>query len=94
MVGSQHACGSGQRMWLACDSVQRRQRVCGSGRERLAARLQWDTVMAAASWRHNCNGQQWRRQRKGWRDGGKIAMNNDYGNGQLWVKAGIGGCSG
>ncbi len=65
-----------------------------SGRERPAARLQWDTVMAVASRWHNCNGQRWRRQRKGWQDGGKITMNNDYGNGQLWVQAGVGGRSG
>ncbi len=75
----------------AYDSVQRQQRVCVSGREWPAA---WDTVMAAASRRHNCNGQRRRQQRKGRWDGGKIAMNNDYGNGQLWVKAGIGGRSG
>ena len=94
MAGIQHACGSWQWMRRACDSVQRWQRVCGSGRERPAARLQWDTVMAVASWQHNCNGQQrWRRCKGQW-DGGKIAMNNDYGNGQLWVKAGIGGRSG
>jgi hypothetical protein len=42
--------------------------------------------MAAASQRHNCDGQQWRQQRKGWQDGRKIVINNDYGNGQLWVK--------
>ncbi len=96
MAGSQHACGSGQQMRCACNSVQRHQRVCGSRQERPEARLQWETVMAAASRRHNYNGQrQRRRQRqKGRRDGRKIAMNNNYGNGQLWVKAGIGGRSG
>jgi hypothetical protein len=52
--------------------MQRQWRVCGSGRERLAAQLQWDTVMAAASQRHNCDGQQWLQQRhKGQQDGGK-----------------------
>ena len=82
-------------MRYACNSMQRRRRVCGSGQEQPAAQLQWETVMAAASWWHNCNGQwrQWR-QRKGWRDGGKIVMNKDYGDGQLWVKAGVGGRSG
>ncbi len=78
-------------MRRAYDSVQRQQRVCVSRRERPAA---WDTVMAAASWRHNCDGQRRWRQLKGRQDGGKIAINNDYGNGQLWVKAGIGGRSG
>ncbi len=65
-AGSQRACGSRQRMprvcnsvqrqWRACDSMQRRRRVCGSGRGRPAARLQWETVMAAASRQHNCDG--------------------------------------
>jgi hypothetical protein len=87
-------CGSGQQMRCAYDSMQWRQRVCGSGREQPAAQLQWDTVMAVASWRHNCDGQRWRRLHKGWRDGGKIAMNNDYNDGQLRVKEGVGGCSG
>ncbi len=73
--------------------MQWRQRVCGSERGQLAAQLQWETVMAAASWRHNCNGW-WQQRRKGWRDGDKIAMNNGDGDGQLWVKVGIGGCSG
>ncbi len=96
MAGSQRACGSGQRMRRACDSVQRRQlvcdsvqrrrRVCGSGRGRPAAQLQWETVMAAASRRHNCNGRRrWRC--KGRRDDGKITMDNGNGNGQLWVRA-------
>jgi hypothetical protein len=59
MAGSQHACGSGQRMRHACDSMQRRQRICvQQRRERSAARLQWETVMAAASQQHNCNVQQ------------------------------------
>ena len=93
MAGSQRACGIGQRLRRACDSVQRRQRVCGSGQERPAAQLQWDTVMAAASRQHNCNGQRRWRQRKGRQDGGKIAMNNNYGDGQLWVKADVGGSS-
>ncbi len=62
----------------------------GSGRQH----LQWDIVMAAASRRHNCNGQ-WRwRQCKGRQDGRKIGMNNNYGGGQMWVKAGVGGHSG
>jgi hypothetical protein len=76
-------------MWHVCDSVQLRQHVCGSERERLVARLQWDTVMAAASRWHNCNGQQRQQRRKGQWDGTKIKMNNDYYDGQLWVKAGI-----
>jgi hypothetical protein len=50
--------------------------------------------MAAASRQHNYNGQWRRQQRKGRQDGIKIAMNNGYGNGQLWVKVGIGGRSG
>ncbi len=41
MAGSQHACGSGQRMWCACNSVQQ-SRVCataciGSKRVRAAS---------------------------------------------------------
>ncbi len=96
MAGSQRACGSGQQMRHVCDSVQRHQHVCSSGRERPAARLQSETVMAVASRRHNYNGQRQRRrgQQKGRQDGGKIAMNNNYGNGQLWVKVGVGGRSG
>ncbi len=78
----------------SCNSVQRRQRVCGSGQERPAARLQWDTVMAAARQGHNCNGQRRQRRHKGRRDSRKIALNNNYSNGQLWVKAGVGGRSG
>jgi hypothetical protein len=78
----------------ACDSVQWRQRVCGSKREQPAAQLQWETVMAAASRRHNYNGQRWQQQCKGRWDSGKIAMNNDNGKGQLWVKVGVEGCSG
>ncbi len=95
-AGSQRACGSGQQMSHACNSVQQHQRVCGSGRERPAAQLQWETVMAAASRRHNYDGQQRRRRwwQKGRQDGGKIAMNNNYGDGQLWVKVGVGGHSG
>jgi hypothetical protein len=81
-------------MQYACDSVQRQQHVCGSGGERPAAQLQWDTVLAAASRRHNCDGQRRQRQRKGRQDGRKIAMNNNYGDGQLWVKVGVGGRSG
>ncbi len=81
-------------MRRVCNSMQRGQRVCGSGRVQPAALLQWNTVMAAASRQHNCNGQRQQRQRKGRQDGGKIAMNNDYGDGQLWVKAGVGGRSG
>jgi hypothetical protein len=52
--------------------------------------------MAAASRQHNYDGQRRRQQwqRKGWQDGRKIAMNNDYGNEQLWVKVGVGGRSG
>jgi hypothetical protein len=50
--------------------------------------------MAAASRQQNCNGQRQRQQRKGRQDGRKIVMNNDYGDGQLWVKAGVGGRSG
>jgi hypothetical protein len=52
--------------------------------------------MAAASRQHNYDGQRRRRRRqqKGRRDSGKIAMNNDYNNGQLWVKVGVGGQSG
>jgi hypothetical protein len=48
--------------------------------------------MAAASWRHNCDGR-WRRwrRRKGRRDGGKIVMDNGDSDGQLWVKVGIWG---
>ncbi len=49
--------------------------------------------MAAARRWHNCNGQ-WQRRRKGWRDSDKIAMDNGNGNGQLSVKAGVGGRSG
>ncbi len=67
--------------------------VCGSRRGQPAARLQWETVMAAANRRHNCNGRQWQRH-KGWRDSGKIAMDNGDGDGQLWVKVGVGGRSG
>ncbi len=93
-AASQCACSSGQRMWRACNSMQRQQHVCSSGRQRLAAQLQWDTVMAAASRRHNSDGQQRQLRCKGQRDGGKIAMNNNYSNWQLWVKAGIGGRSG
>ncbi len=52
-----------------------------------------ETVMAAANRWHNCNGWGWR-QCKGWQDGGKIAMDNSDGDWQLWVKAGVGGCSG
>ncbi len=102
-AGSQRACSSGQQIRHACDSVQRQRhtcnsmqrwwRVCGSRRGRPAARLQWETVMAAANRRHNCDGQQ-RRRHKGWRDGGKIGMDNGDSDGQLWVKAGVGGCSG
>ncbi len=89
------ACGSGQRMGCVCNSMQRRRRVCGSGQERPAARLKWETVMAVASRQHNCNGQrQQQRRHKGQRDGRKITMNNGDGDGQLWVKAGIGGRSG
>ncbi len=55
-AGSQHACGSGQRMRRACDSMQQWQRVCGSGRGWPEAQLQWETVMTAASRRHNCDG--------------------------------------
>jgi hypothetical protein len=50
--------------------------------------------MAMASRWHNCDGQRQRRWHKGWQDGRKIAMNNNYGNGQLWVKAGVGGRNG
>ncbi len=102
-AGSQRACGSGQWMRCACDSMQRgqhacnrvqwRRRVCSSRRGRPAAQLQWETVMAAASRRHNCDGQR-RQRRKGQRDGGKIAMDNGDGDGKLWVKAGVGGRSG
>ncbi len=102
-AGSQRACGSRQRMWRACDSVQWQQRVCNSvqqwrrvcssGRGRPAARLQWETVMAVASWQHNCDGRRQRRH-KGWRGGGKIAVENGNSDGQLWVKVGIGGQSG
>ncbi len=102
-AGSQRACGSRQQMRHACDSMQRQRRACdsmqrqwcvyGSGRGRPAAQLQWETVIAAANRWHNCNGWQ-RRQRKGRRDGGKIAMDNGDGYGQLWVKAGVGGRSG
>jgi hypothetical protein len=67
--------------------------VCGSERGRPAARLQWETVMAAANRWHNCHGRR-RRWRKGRWDGGKIAMDNGDGDGQLWVKAGVGGRSG
>jgi hypothetical protein len=49
--------------------------------------------MAAANWQHNCDGR-WRRRRKGWRDGGKITMDNGNGDGQLWVKMGVEGRSG
>ncbi len=52
------------------------------------------TVMAVASRRHNCDGQRRRRRRKGRQDSRKIAMNNNYSDGQLWVKASIGGHSG
>jgi hypothetical protein len=48
--------------------------------------------MAAANRRHNCDGWQWQ-WRKGRRDGSKNAMDNGNGNGQLWVKAGVGGHS-
>ncbi len=48
-AASVRACGSGQRMRHACNSVQWQQRVWGSRQERPAARLQWDTVMAVAS---------------------------------------------
>jgi hypothetical protein len=94
MAGSQRACGNGQQMQHACNSVQRWQHVCGSGRVLPAALLQWDTVMAAASRRHNCDGQRRQRRHKERQDGGKIAMNKDYSDGQLWVKAGVGGRSG
>jgi hypothetical protein len=49
--------------------------------------------MAAASRQHNCDGQRWWQRRKGRQDGEKIAMNNNYSNGQLWVKAGFWGRS-
>jgi hypothetical protein len=52
-----------------------------------------DSDMAAASRRHNCNGRRQRRH-KGRQDGGKIVMDNGNSDGQLWVKAGVGGCSG
>ncbi len=101
MTGSQRAhsngqwmrrvCGSGQRMRHACNSMQRQRRVCGSGWEWPAAQLKWETVMAAVSQRHNCNGQQRRQRCKGWQKAGKIVMNNGDGDGQLWVKAGVGG---
>ncbi len=95
MDGRQPAC---VRQW-AVDAAWVQQRAAAA-----ACVRQWagaagsttamGTVMAAASRRHNCDGQRQQRQRKGRRDGGKIAMNNDYGNGQLWVKVGVGGHSG
>ncbi len=91
---SQRACGSEQQIRHACNSMQWQQRVCGSWQEQPAAQLKWDTVMAAASRRHNCNGRRQQQRRKGQWDSRKIAMNNDYGNGQLLVKAGVGGRSG
>ncbi len=48
--------------------------------------IAWETMMAAASRQHNCNGRWWR-QRKGRQDGGKIAMDNGDGDGQLWVNS-------
>ncbi len=49
------------------------------GSDQPAAQLQWAAAVAAAQ------------RMAGWR---KIAMNNNYGDVQLWVKAGIGGRSG
>ncbi len=102
-AGSQHVCGSGQwmrhacnsmqRQQRACDSMQRQQHVCGSGRGRPAAQLQWETVMAAANRRHNCDGRRGQRHKGRW-DSGKIAMDNGNSHWPLWVKAGVGGHSG
>ncbi len=84
-VGSGYGCMQQRAAAAAC--VWQRAGAAGAG-------LQWDTVMAAASQRHKCDGQWRRRRRKGRWDGGKIVMNNDYSDGQLWVNAGIGGRSG
>ena len=58
-----------------------------------AADVAW-VQQHAAEWRV-CGNVQWQQWwRKGRWDGRKITINNNYGDGQLWVKAGVGGRSG